>query len=239
MIRVSGSTLYRTLRCPGSLTLDKIETDNVYAKKGRKLHELSAKCLMEYLETDASVFDKKEYEEVYRYVIMAHPYLYRARMSKKDKIGIEEKFTLENLKNKDVLIEGTPDVWTYEHKLKRLTIIDFKTGKHPVEPILNKQLMFYGFLVARERGYYYDMETLDLVIIQPKVSDKAQSYTLSTGTRLSADWNFFLKNLNSLFKDHLKGYKVGDMFPVNDGDHCHFCPSMKFCSLKQTGFSSL
>jgi len=65
--------------------------------------------------------------------------------------------------------KGTADAVIYNPQTKKLTVIDYKFGRHPVFAERNSQLLIYASAVIADLGIY-DVAEIELVICQPRLN---------------------------------------------------------------------
>ena len=65
--------------------------------------------------------------------------------------------------------KGTADAVVYDPKTRKLTVIDYKFGRHPVFAERNTQLLIYASAVIADLGIY-DVQDIELAICQPRLN---------------------------------------------------------------------
>jgi hypothetical protein len=103
----------------------------------------------------------------------------------------------------------------------KICVIDLKSGKWPVKPENNYQLMIYG-LGALSR--YGDTDTkIELTIVQPRGVKKEKAVkTWETTAENLVNWGYdFLKPRAEACFEESPGYVFGD--------HCKFCNGRSLC----------
>lgn len=103
---------------------------------------------------------------------------------------------------------------------KQLHVIDYKNGQgKPVTADDNPQMKLYALGALRKYSLLYDIETVHLAIVQPKVWDHPSEWSLSAADLLA--WGESIKPLAALaFAGE------GEYVP---GEHCGFCRAKDTC----------
>lgn len=132
------------------------------------------------------------------------------------KLLIEEKVAIEEI-SEDCY--GTADAIIISKN--RLSVIDLKSGRYPVEPKNNTQLMIYG-LGALAR-YGDENTTMELTIVQPRsfhIDGPIRSWDISATDLV--DWGYeILKEATDACMKEEPEY--------NAGEHCRFCNAKALC----------
>lgn len=137
--------------------------------------------------------------------------------------SIAGKLVIESPVNLDYLMGtfqynlgyGYCDAYVLNKENKTLTVIDFKTGRTPVSPEWNMQLMIYAYCIIK--GAFYSIDKVNLVIYQ----DQPKSWICS------------FKDLESFILDRivpgvhlvLSGVKVH-----KPGSYCKWCKIQNECN---------
>lgn len=246
----SASATSRNWLCPGNLALAEdvvVPPESKPAAWGTACHEVSEKLLTKQLvaigdeiETDRHVFyvDQEMIDCAYAYV----DYI-RDQMTKGyDMIAVEKQFSLASM-GLPMEIGGTADCVLYNQFLKRLEILDLKTGKgHAVEATKNPQERLYalGVLVSLDLRST-PVEEILTTIVQPRLPHKEgtiRSELLHVADLM--DWTIDLTPRVSLAAEALKTYaKARDNTVLMDDwvteylrpgeEQCTFCPAAGGC----------
>lgn len=103
---------------------------------------------------------------------------------------------------------------------KQLHVIDYKNGQgKPVTAEDNPQMKLYALGALLAYSLLYDIETVHLAIVQPKVWDRPSEWSLSATDLLA--WGESIKPIAALA---FTG--VGEYVP---GEHCGFCRARDTC----------
>ena len=229
---LSPSSAERWFACPGSISLSK-DVNYVVTKpavEGTLLHQISEMKLKDRLDGDGislksywlgkvekvEDFEIEVDEEMIDCAEAYVDFVQQKTKKKKGKLLIEEQVTLEEINPR---CWGTADALILANK--HISVIDFKSGRYPVEVEHNKQLKIYG-LGALAR-YGSEDTVLDLTIVQPRAKHKDGS--IRTTTIKAQDlvlWGFNeLKSAcDSCEEENPK---------FNFGNHCRFCPAKDKC----------
>lgn len=175
---LAPSSADRWIHCPASvaLTAHMPETSSPYAEEGTRAHELAEKALRHWMQGDADLWsqddieDTEETRELYQGI---YPYLqtvmetYTAaqEMHRDATLMLEQVVTLER---------WLPECWGTADAVivagKEAWILDLKYGAGvPVSAQGNAQLMTYAAGVYDLLNEIYEIETLHLVICQPRM----------------------------------------------------------------------
>lgn len=103
---------------------------------------------------------------------------------------------------------------------KQLHIFDYKHGKgKPVSAEDNPQMKLYALGALKTYSMLYDIETVHMAIVQPRVWDQPSEYSMPVKDLLA--WGESIKPIaNQAFKGE------GEYVP---GDHCGFCRAKETC----------
>lgn len=103
---------------------------------------------------------------------------------------------------------------------KQLHVIDYKNGQgKPVTAEDNSQMKLYALGALRAYSLLYDIETVHLAIVQPKVWDRPSEWSLPAADLLA--WGESIKPIAQLAFNG-----TGEYVP---GDHCGFCRAKDTC----------
>lgn len=221
--RFSPSSGKRYLSCPPSLRLEEQFADeqSPYAAEGTAGHEMAEYLIKKHLKkrTKRPVSDyytDELMEAVDDYVAYAVSQIEEAKRDCPDPyIGVELKVDLSRR------VEGcfgTADLVVVDSR--KIHIIDLKLGKGVmVEAEENVQLMIYGLGVLDMLSFLYEIETVELTIVQPRLQH------LSTW-EISAE--ALLKWGSEVFEAGAKKALAGEG-EYAAGDHCRFCKARFTC----------
>lgn len=112
---------------------------------------------------------------------------------------------------------------------KQLHVIDYKNGQgKPVTAEDNPQMKLYALGALRAYSLLYDIETVHLAIVQPKVWDRPSEWSLSAADLLA--WGESIKPIAALAFAGEGEYKPGE--------HCGFCRAKDTCRARVEQFFS-
>ena len=221
--RFSPSSGKRYLCCPPSLKLEEQFADeqSPYAAEGTAGHEMAEYLIKKHLKKRtkrpvSDYYSDELMEAVEDYVSYSVEQIEAAKKECPDPfIGVELKVSL------DERVEGcfgTADLVVADsHKIH---IIDLKLGKGVmVEAEENVQPMIYGLGVLDMLSCLYDIDTVELTIVQPRLQH------LSTW-EISAE--ALLKWGSEVFETGAKKALAGEG-EYAAGDHCRFCKARFTC----------
>ena len=216
---LSPSASPRWMLCPGSVdaSLRFRSTSGHAAERGRLMHEWAEALILDKSTEALGEIDDDEQAIVDVYLAFV------AGLKREEAFGVETRVRLPHI-SKDLW--GTCDayVWTIADGV--LTIVDFKTGRHPVSPVANWQLLAYaeGILRAWEPGEAdsgaLTTTRVDMVIVQPRLSRAVVSWSLGIDDYL--DWIARLA-------DGAKHALTLSGARIPGGTQCMYCPARMSC----------
>lgn len=229
---LSPSSAERWFACPGSIELSK---DVAYvvskpAVEGTLLHQISEMKLKDRLDGDGislksywlgrvervEDFEIEVDEEMINCAEDYVDYVQQTTKQKKGKLLIEEQVTLEEI---SIRCWGTADALILAKN--HISVIDFKSGRYPVEVENNKQLKIYALgALARYGG---EDTVLDLTIVQPRAKHKdgpVRTTTIKAQDLVLWGFNELKSACDSCEEENPK---------FNFGNHCRFCPAKDKC----------
>ncbi len=221
--RFSPSSGKRYLSCPPSLRLEEQFADeqSPYAAEGTAGHEMAEYLIKKHLKkrTKRPVSDyytDELMEAVDDYVAYSVSQIEEAKRECLDPyIGVELKVDLSSR------VEGcfgTADLVVVDSR--KVHIIDLKLGKGVmVEAEENVQLMIYGLGVLDMLSFLYEIETVELTIVQPRLQHLSS-------WEISAD--ALQKWGSEIFEAGAKKALAGEG-EYAAGDHCRFCKARFTC----------
>lgn len=183
---LSASGAHRWLNCTPSARLEEkygIKTTSKYADEGTLAHALGEamlrRDLLDELTTiqyekelenimNNELFNDDMLEEVAKYVDYCIEQYNAAKAITPDAIGlVEEKIDLTSY-----IPDGFGSCDTVLIADGVMEVIDLKYGKGvPVSATGNKQLMLYGLGAYHKYGFTYDIQTIRLTVIQPRINN--------------------------------------------------------------------
>lgn len=232
---LSASGAHKWLNCPPSARLEEPipNKSSEYAAEGTLAHELGEITLRKEL---GEITTRKFNAEVKK---VEADKLYTADMP--DYVGIYVDTCLEKVAEAKA---KTPDAVTcIEQRLDfsqyvpqgfgtgdfviiadgTMEICDLKYGKGvPVSAKNNPQMMLYGLGALNEYGFLYDIETVKMTIIQPRL-DNISTFEISAADLM--DWGE--KGVKPLAELAFKG--EGEF---KAGEHCGFCRAKCTCKAR-------
>lgn len=221
--RFSPSSGKRYLTCPPSLRLEEQFEDeqSPYAAEGTAGHEMAEYLIKKHLKKRtrrpvSDYYTDELMEAVEEYVSYGISQIEEAKRECSDPfIGVELKVSLNDR------VEGcfgTADLVVADsHKIQ---IIDLKLGKGVmVEAEENVQLMIYGLGTLDMLGCLYEIDTVELTIVQPRLQHLS-TWEISAGELLR--WG------SEVFEIGAKKALAGDG-EYSAGEHCRFCKARFTC----------
>lgn len=230
---LSASASHRWLHCTPSVRLEKNfnEETSVFAAEGTAAHELSEHKLRKFLKIKSrkpkSEFhcdEMEEYTDVY--VNFAIELITKVRQSCRDPIVlIEQRVDFSNYVPEGF---GTGDLVIVADQT--LYIVDLKYGKGvEVSAEENPQMMLYALGALNLFEALYDIETVNMTIVQPRL-ESISTYEIEV-TELITWAEIELKP-----KAELAINGDGEFVP---GEHCRFCRARATCRARSESFLDL
>jgi hypothetical protein len=231
---LSASSAYRWMNCtPSARLVEQFaeEPSSVYAKEGTLAHEFSKVQLQwktKLLTTRSfnqlikglkanDLYSPEMDHEVEKYVSLVLEELSLSKKTTSDAIlMIEEKLDLTRYIEEGF---GTGDALIIADKI--LKVIDLKFGKGiRVYPENNPQLMLYGLGALEKVELFYEIDMVELIIVQPRLDHFAK-------------WSIKVDELKAWAINKLKPL-VGKAFKGEGlqvaGTWCQFCPVAPRCA---------
>lgn len=230
---LSPSAATRWLTCAPAPHREAVEPDSSSsaARVGTAAHELLEKAMSDYsfklkptvgsIATNGVEIDSEMAKHVYdvrRTVLGVYP---GAKWLVEKRVPIWKAFDLEA----DHLW-GTADLIGSQGD--RLIVADLKYGKHSVSPKENHQLLLYAIGASHACGWRHD--TVDLVILQPRVGKTFKRWSLSTGKLKAYRGQLRSKVIKTL------SASIGDQ--ASPGNHCYFCKARNDCPERAVEFGT-
>jgi len=221
----SASSAYMWLACPPSAQLQQQFPDenesSVYAAEGTAAHNLAEhklkKALQLYSKRPVSKYDSDEMDEYTdAYVDYCLQLIARAGSSCRDlQILIEQRldfsdYVPEGFGTGDLVVVGSGTVY----------VVDFKYGKGVVVSAeKNPQMLLYALGALSLFDLLYDIEQINLAIVQPRV-DNFSTYQM--GVDELKKWAEEELKPKALLASHGEG-------EFSAGEHCRFCGAKNQC----------
>jgi hypothetical protein len=217
---LSASSSARWLTCTASVKAcaDLPNKSSGFAQEGTRAHEVADRCLrsgddaINYLGQDieGGIVDREMCEHVQTYV----DYI-------RDLGG--ELYPEQRVDFSNYIPEGfgTSDALVLHPKRKHLDCVDLKFGKGvPVYAENNTQGMLYAVGVINEYGFIYDIDTITIHIVQPRIHNFSE-WTITTAELL--EWAEWAKS------KALEALSDNGVYDPNE-KACKFCPAKATCT---------
>lgn len=243
--KFGGSSAYRWLQCPGSISLSAKVGDSpssVYAEEGTFAHALAEKCLEaghitadSFLDTEIvhpHVDSRKKVDQIMIDAVNVYLATVWEEVDKDDQtyLFVEERFELE-IPGGEGEVFGTNDATTFAHSTGKLTIFDYKHGQgKAVFATNNPQLKFYA-TGAVTKHPEWEVKSIEVVIVQPRCSAHDERGGVDR-------WEMPI--------DELVDFPWAIEVAVNDaksdaptfaaGDQCGWCPAKDICTVREKLF---
>ena len=222
---LSPSSMGRILSCPGSVKASSgiPEQTTLFSEEGSDAHQLAEIRLKEFLgnkqnfDTKTLTWYSQEMEDyISGYVAYVSEKIELAKQVCKDpQVLIEQRVQAPRY---DESLYGTTDVSIIADN--ELTIIDLKYGKGvQVNAKENIQEMIYAICCLETFGSLYDIQTVNLCIYQPRLSNVSE-------------WSISVEELYKWAEEILKPgiQKVHDgVEEFNPSKYCQFCKARPLC----------
>ena len=231
--RYSPSAGKRHLECPPSLLLEEQfpDEESAFAAEGTAGHAMAEYLINKYLKKRtkrpvSDYYSDELLEAVDEYVEYDISQIEQARQECPDPfIGVELKVSLAD-RIPDCF--GTADMVVVDSR--KIHIIDLKLGKGVmVDAERNVQLMIYGLGVLDMLGFLYEIDTVELTIVQPRLDH------FST-------WEISAEELLAWGKDVLEpgaAKALAGKGEFKAGDHCRFCKARFTCRARAEKYLKL
>lgn len=231
--RFSPSSGKRYLSCPPSLLLEEQFPDeqSPFAAEGSAGHEMAEYLINKHLKKRtkrpvSDYYSDELMEAVEDYTAYAVSQIEEAKRNCENPFfGVELKVSLADR------VEGcfgTADMVVVDDR--KIHIIDLKLGKGVmVDAERNVQLMIYGLGVLDMLGFLYEIETVELTIVQPRIEH------FST-------WEISAEELLSWGKDVFEPGAAKALSGEGEfmaGDHCRFCKARFTCRARAEEYLKL
>ncbi|MGO4345509.1 DUF2800 domain-containing protein [Paenibacillus sp. MCAF9] len=237
---LSASGAHRWLHCTPSARLEATlpDTTSSAAQKGTHAHEMAELKLRKVLGIDPltarkynTALKKMKENELYEVDMDANTDLYVEYIQalvhafpSPPYIAVERRVDLtayvpEAFGTSDCIIIGS----------KQLHIVDYKNGQGvPVPADNNPQMMLYALGALRAYSLLYEIETVHVAIVQPKVWDQPSVWSLPASELLA--WGESIKPIAQ------QAFNGEGEFVV--GEHCGFCRARDTCRARVEQFFS-
>lgn len=225
---LGASNAHRWTRCPASARLEELinDTDTTYAQEGTQAHKLAEMVLTgKTPREDLENFPNEMNDAVLAYVDYVEK-LYK-ELKEKDVNAVKEHEVKVNFAKYVPEGFGTADTVLISEGV--MHVIDFKYGQGvKVNAPGNDQLRCYAIGALEEYDYIFDIKTVVVHIIQPRLDN------YSTEVIDAEDLKDWAKALKKLAEVAFSGN--GDAYP---GDHCQFCKVRSICKARANRLNEL
>lgn len=231
--RFSPSSGKRYLSCPPSLLLEEQFPDeqSPFAAEGSAGHEMAEYLINKHLKKRtkrpvSDYYSDELMEAVEDYTAYAVSQIEEAKRNCENPFfGVELKVSLaERVEG----CFGTADMVVVDDR--KIHIIDLKLGKGVmVDAERNVQLMIYGLGVLDMLGFLYEIETVELTIVQPRI-EHFSTWEISAEELLSWGKEVFEPGAAKALSGE------GEFMA---GDHCRFCKARFTCRARAEEYLKL
>ena len=237
---MSASSAKRWLHCPPSALINAgAQKDTVYTREGTLAHSFAELKARKYFTTDIgprkyiSELKKLQADPLYQKEMDAHTDAYldalkgfAGEYAELPHVALEVRVDFsawvpEGFGTADcVMLGGT-----------MLHVVDFKYGKGvPVSAEENPQMMLYALGAMTEYGALYDIETVKMSIVQPRLSAAPETVEMSAEALLTWAENIVAPAARLAAKG--EGEK-------QEGDWCRWCEAAGRCRRQAETFTAL
>jgi len=229
----SPSSASRYLKCPPALRLEQQFPDeqSPYAAEGTAGHALAEHLIKKYLKVRSKrpiseFFTDELVEAVETYVDYAIEGIEESRKNYSETIiEVERKTDLSKFIDGCF---GTADLVIITDR--KIRIIDLKLGKGVmVDAEHNEQLMIYGLGVLDYYEFLYDIDTVELTIVQPRLEH-------------ISSWEISAVELKQWAEEELQPKAKMALAGEGDyraGNHCRFCKARFTCRARAEEYLKL
>lgn len=231
--RFSPSSGKRYLNCPPALLLEEQFPDeqSPFAAEGSAGHEMAEYLINKHLKKRtkrpvSDYYSDELMEAVEDYTAYAVSQIEEAKQNCDNPFfGVELKVSLAD-RVEDCF--GTADMVVVDDR--KIHIIDLKLGKGVmVDAEKNVQLMIYGLGVLDMLGFLYEIETVELTIVQPRI-EHFSTWEISAEELLSWGKEVFEPGAAKALSGE------GEFMA---GDHCRFCKARFTCRARAEEYLKL
>lgn len=231
--RFSPSSGKRYLSCPPSLLLEEQFPDeqSPFAAEGSAGHEMAEYLINKHLKKRtkrpvSDYYSDELMEAVEDYTAYAVSQIEEAKQNCENPFfGVELKVSLADRVDGCF---GIADMVVVDDR--KIHIIDLKLGKGVmVDAERNVQLMIYGLGVLDMLGFLYEIETVELTIVQPRI-EHFSTWEISAEELLS--WG------KEVFEPRAAKALSGEG-EFMAGDHCRFCKARFTCRARAEEYLKL
>lgn len=231
--RFSPSSGKRYLSCPPSLLLEEQFPDeqSPFAAEGSAGHEMAEYLINKHLKKRtkrpvSDYYSDELMEAVEDYTAYAVSQIEEAKRNCENPFfGVELKVSLADRVERCF---GTADMVVVDDR--KIHIIDLKLGKGVmVDAERNVQLMIYGLGVLDMLGFLYEIETVELTIVQPRI-EHFSTWEISAEELLSWGKEVFEPGAAKALSGE------GEFMA---GDHCRFCKARFTCRARAEEYLKL
>lgn len=231
--RFSPSSAYRRINCPPSLVLEEKfeDEESQYAAEGSAGHSLAEHLIKRHLKQRSKrpvsdYFSDELLEAVDEYVLYVINEIEEAKRSCENPIFLVE----QRVDASEYVDEcfGTADMTIITNST--VQVIDLKLGRGvPVYSEENAQLMIYGLGILSMAELLYDIETVKLTIVQPRINN------FST-------WEISPTELKKWGEEVLKPRGAMALMGAGEfksGTWCRFCKARNQCRIRAEEFLNI
>lgn len=223
--KYSASGAERWFNCPGSIALNEGLPDksSPWAEEGTKAHEVLEQIMLAELsgktyQQRAADFSPALMEQLGQ---QAADFILSLGRKLDAEVLVETKVYLSFIHPE---MFGTYDGAVLDH-FGTLHVFDYKYGAgHPVSPIENLQMIFYGIGVAHE--HHWNFKKIRHWIIQPRIKGYDGPVFWEESAKVIKDvWVPKFERAVEQVEAHPNKYA--------EGGHCHWCRAKSICPLKR------
>lgn len=214
----SACSAPRWMRCPGSLATAAIPVTSAAAAEGKAAHRLAAWCLETGL--DAAGWPHGSIDDDMAAAVMTYVRLCRRIIARASDYGVEKR-----LDYADAI--GQPDSFGTADFIAvsgtELTVADFKYGNDAaIDARDNEQLQLYALGALEAYGLVHGIDTVRLVISQPRLRHKSE-WTTTPGALKQFAEIARARAHQALQPDTATAF-------LNPGEtQCRYCPAKALC----------
>lgn len=231
--RLGASSSHRWFNCPASIqACEGIPNESSpYAEEGSAAHEVAEACLnngqdaIEYVDRTMKGYEKYPVTEEMAEAVQVYLDAVRADLASAPdaELAVETKFDLSHIHPECF---GTNDASIYFPSQAKLVVYDYKHGQGvAVEPENNSQMLYYavGALTGKHNR---PVNTIELVIAQPRCFHHDSPVRRWTTNALDVlDWIADMKEAARATEVENPKFQPGDW--------CKFCPAAPTCPALQ------
>ena len=210
---LAPSAAGRWMLCPGSVEASAHypDTSGFAAQRGTLMHAHAERILRDEDRAALEPLDEDEQHIVDQFVAFAKS------MVGGEAFGVETRVSLPHI---SPALWGTADLYVWHMKDRVLTVADFKTGRVPVSPVANWQLLIYAEGVLRTGASDSYVQRVQLAVVQPRNQTTVRLWALD-----AVEFQRYMDRL----RDGAGDATAESAVRIPGARQCQYCPARYDC----------